>query len=473
LPGAKTGPASLIQMVLTGPDMGYRFFIIDDNSRFRATLKRMLLTEWPDAFVEEFDPLAQGWPGDDIDWTSYDLLFIDYDLKSDNGLEWFTVLASQGYVPPTVILSSKPDPQVAVKAIKAGAENYLPKRRLDGETLRHLMSEAAHFSRFHEVSGTTTTVAAHPPKEQQSEEHKSTDQKSGDQISGSSRVIHLMKKGIDRGGWPDIRGHRILGKIGQGGMSTIYLAQRERDNQEVVVKTLLIGLVDNKKTLQRSNQEFKLISRIKHPNIVRLYEHGTLGDVLYTTMEYFPNGDLKQRLREGITQQQALSYTRQIAEGLNAIHGCGIIHRDLKPGNIMFRQDETLAIIDFGISKDINSQLDLTIQGQVMGTPNYMAPEQGKGAYKPDARSDLYSLGVLLYEMLTGNKPFAAPTSAAVLYKHLHDPIPHLPNQFFELQILIDKLMAKFPHQRIQSAYDLLHFLDEEYPLWDAKLDFS
>lgn len=459
--------------------MGHRFFIIDDNSRFRATLKRMLLTEWPDAFVEEFDPLTEGWPGDDIDWTSYDLLFIDYDLKGDNGLEWFTVLASQGYVPPTVILSTKPDPQVAVKAIKAGAENYLPKRRLDGETLRHLMSEAAHHPNPQEAPGTTTTsVATHLPADQKSTNQKPghqkpADQKSDVQKSGGSRVIHLMKRSHNRGGWPEIRGHRILGKIGQGGMSTIYLAQRDSDHQEVVVKTLLIGLVDNKRTLQRSNQEFKLISRIKHPNIVRLYEHGTLGDVLYTTMEYFPNGDLKQRLREGITQQQALSYTRQIAEGLNAIHGCGVIHRDLKPGNIMFRQDETLAIIDFGISKDINTQLDLTVPGQVMGTPNYMAPEQGKGAYKPDARSDLYSLGVLLYEMLTGNKPFAAPTSAAVLYKHLHDPIPHLPNQFFELQILIDKLMAKFPHQRIQSAYDLLHFLDEEYPLWDAKLDFS
>jgi serine/threonine protein kinase len=178
-------------------------------------------------------------------------------------------------------------------------------------------------------------------------------------------------------------------------------------------------------------------------------------------------------MRKGMQQQYALRYLRQIAEGLSAIHGCGVIHRDLKPGNIMFRDNDSLAIIDFGISKDINTQLDLTEEGQIMGTPNYMAPEQGKGLYRPDARSDLYSLGVLLYEMLTGNKPYAAPTAAAIMYKHLHDPIPKLPNRFFDMQILVDKLMAKFPQDRIQSAYELIGFLDDEFKLDMVPLDFK
>lgn len=427
--------------------MANRFFIIDGNARFSSTLKRMLLDEWEDAIVEEFDPPSQGWLGEDVEWASYDVLFIEYDLKGDNGLEWFIVLSQQANLPPTIILSAKADPEVAVKAIKAGAENYLPKRSLDRQRLREAVQEILDQPR----NSPSTIVAEQAPSKRKPKE------------ADDSRVIHITKKSGSTHRWPNIAGHKVLKKIGQGGMSSIYLARRQVDDKDVVIKTLSVGLADNAKSLLRSNQEFKLISRITHPNIVRLYEHGNLGDALYTTMEYLPNGDLKQRLRKGVAQQQALDYLRQIAEGLNAIHGCKIVHRDLKPGNIMFREDSSLAIIDFGISKDIQSELDLTNPGQIMGTPNYMAPEQGKSSAQPDPRSDIYSLGVLLFEMLTGKKPYAAPTGAAILYKHIHDPIPQLSNQFFEMQVLIDKMMAKSPQQRFQSAYDLLHFLDGEF----------
>ncbi|HEX7028788.1 MAG TPA: protein kinase [Gammaproteobacteria bacterium] len=423
--------------------MTNRFYIIDGNAGFRSILKGMLQDEWKDAVVEEFDPPSQGWPGEDVDWSSYDLLFIEQDLKGDSGLEWFVVLSGQAKLPPTIILSARPDPEVAVKAIKAGVENYLPKKTLDRQKLKEAVEE---------VLGQLQSTPA------SSSSHRKQTRETG------SRVIHVAKSGGARHKWPNISGHEVLKKIGQGGMSLIYLARREADDKQVVIKTLTVGLAENAKSLLRSNQEFKLISRISHPGIVRLYEHGNLGDALYTTMEYFPKGDLKQRLRKRLTQQEALSYVRQIAEGLNAIHACGIVHRDLKPGNIMFREDGSLAIIDFGISKDIHAQLDLTSPGQVMGTPNYMAPEQGKSVAKPDPRADIYSLGVLLFEMLTGKKPYAAPTGAAILYKHQHDPIPQLPNQFFEMQILIEKMMAKSPQQRFQSAYDILHFLDSEFP---------
>lgn len=427
--------------------MANRFFIIDGNARFRSTLKRMLVDEWGDAVVDEFDPPSQGWLGEDVDWSSYDLLFIEQDLKGDNGLEWYTVLSRQANLPPTVILSARPDPEVAVRAIKAGAENYLPKKSLNAEKLREAVQEILDQPRKPSLSA---------PEEPPPSKPESTRDK-------GSRVIHITRKTETSRRWPNLAGHQVMKKIGQGGMSLIYLARRESDGKDIVIKTLSVGLADNAKSLLRSNQEFKLISRITHPSVVRFYEHGNLGDVLYTTMEYFPDGDLKHRLRKGLTQEQALSYLRQIAEGLNAIHACGIIHRDLKPGNIMFRKDGSLAIIDFGISKDIHSQLDLTIPGQVMGTPNYMAPEQGKSSAEPDPRSDIYSLGVLLFEMLTGKKPYAAPSGAAILYKHQHDPIPQLPNQFFEMQMLIDKMMAKSPQHRFQSAYDLLHFLDAEF----------
>lgn len=413
-----------------------KFLIIDDNGKSRAKLQELLATHWPKADIELRNPVSDGMPEPSTDWQSYSLLLLDYDMKVVNGLEWFEQARTVPHFPPTILLSTVADPDIAVSAIKAGAENYLPKRGLKAEKLRETVVESLGH-------------AAHR----------------------QDRVMHVTKS-QNKMPVPEIEGYKILQKIGQGGMSTIYLAERESDNTQVVIKTLILALSENKKTVLRSHQEFKLISRIQNRHIVKLYDHGTAGELLYTTMEYFPKGDLKQRLRKGMLQKHALKYLRQIAEGLSAIHGCGIIHRDLKPGNIMFRDDDSLAIIDFGISKDINSQLDLTEMGQIMGTPNYMAPEQGNNSYRPDARSDLYSLGVMLYEMLTGNKPYAAPTGAAIIYKHLHDPLPQLPNRFYDMQILIDTLMAKFPQDRIQSAYELLQLIDQEFRL-DLALDFE
>ncbi len=450
--------------------MTAKFLIIDDNAKYRSKLKRLLLAQWPDAEVEQFDPVTDGWPGETLQWFEYDLLFLDYVLKQDSGLEWFEILKSYSGFPPTIIVSTQSDPEVAVKVIKSGAENYIPKSSLTRKKLASVVQEIlSQPGRCWSSSPQPKQSPADDPINKEVEQVLAAE----GSAPNDAKVVRLKKRHKeDRRNWPDIDGHSIIKKVGQGGMSTVYLAERQRDSKRVVVKTLSVGLVDNKKSVARSNQEFKLISRIKNPHIVSLYEQGMIGDVLFTTMEHFSSGDLKQRLRKGITQKQAISYLKQIAEGLKAIHGCGIIHRDLKPANIMFRDDDSLAIIDFGISKDINSQMDLTIPGQVMGTPNYMAPEQGSNTYKPDARSDIYSLGVLLYEMLTGKKPYAAPTGAAIIYKHLHDPIPQLPNQFYEMQVLVDKMMAKFPHQRFQSAYDLIKFIESEFR-WDITLDFA
>jgi DNA-binding NarL/FixJ family response regulator/tRNA A-37 threonylcarbamoyl transferase component Bud32 len=510
--------------------MSARFFIIDNNASFRVKLTQMLKSEWPGAKVEQFEPATQGWPGEATDWSGYDLLFLDHSLRAGNGADGYEALKHKPHFPPTVITSVQPDPEIAVRVIKAGADNYLPKQQLSREKLKEIVLEI--FSRRgptavskagsviatdpsgnmvikNENTGSSVRITVAPSaaeaeiektqvmsavriEETPSRQSEAAVEKT--QVIGSaqlppdldstfqpqpaaagdkkSKIIRLPKKSANTDSWPSIAGYKILQKIGQGGMSTIFLAERATDKKQIVIKTLSMAMIDNKKTVTRANQEFKLISRIKNRHIVELLDQGTIGDVLYTIMEYFQSGDLKQRLRDGIKQRDALDYMRQIADGLNAIHGCGIIHRDLKPGNIMFREDNSLAIIDFGISKDINSTLDLTSPGQIMGTPNYMAPEQGKGAYKPDARSDIYSLGIMLYEMLTGKKPYAAPTGAAILYKHLHDPIPHLPNQFYEVQPLLDRMLAKFPHQRFQSAYDLIQYIDKEFR-WDLTLDFK
>ena len=156
-------------------------------------------------------------------------------------------------------------------------------------------------------------------------------------------------------------------------------------------------------------------------------------------------------MRSGLTPADALRITRDIARALQSIHAVGVLHRDLKPGNVMFRDDGSPVLIDFGLAKDEAFALEVTDHGTIFGTPHYMSPEQGHG--EPiDGRSDLYSLGVMLYEMLTGQKPYTAENPMAIIYMHRKAPLPRLPEPLAMVQPLIGKLMAKEPAGRFESA---------------------
>jgi serine/threonine protein kinase len=185
-------------------------------------------------------------------------------------------------------------------------------------------------------------------------------------------------------------------------------------------------------------------------------------------MEYFAQGDLRRRMRSGIATSEALAYGAQIARALAAIHALGTLHRDLKPGNIMLRLDGHLALIDFGLAKQAAFEMEITDTGLIFGTPHYMSPEQGHGQ-SLDQRSDLYSLGVVLYEMLTGQKPFNATNPMAVIYMHRNAPVPRLPPAQARLQPLIEQLLAKQPQARPASADEAVRLLEGAREQWLAQ----
>ena len=254
-----------------------------------------------------------------------------------------------------------------------------------------------------------------------------------------------------------IRGHRCIRKVGSGGMCTIYLAESERAGTLVVLKVFnqVPDVSERIIGFDRFLQEYQIVAGLTHQNIVRIYDLGIADDHAYIAMEHFPAGDLRQRMKTRLLPAAALSFLQQIASALQAIHAVGVLHRDLKPANVMLRADGSPCLIDFGLAKANETEVSLTGSREIFGTPYYMSPEQGH-AEEIDQRSDLYSLGVMFYEMLTGQKPYTGATAMEVIYKHKRAELPPVGPQLAEYQPMLTRLLAKSPDDRYQSAQELL-----------------
>ncbi len=252
-----------------------------------------------------------------------------------------------------------------------------------------------------------------------------------------------------------VEGYRVLRKIGEGGMASIFLAEAGDGGPPQVLKVVRMDKDAGNDGLQRFIQEFALLEQVSHPNVARIFRQDFSLGHAYIAMEYFPCGDLALRLRRPLDTRTAIGYLKQTAAGLGAIHAVGIVHRDLKPDNLMLRQDGSLALADFGVAKQVSMLITDTGDGDIVGTPYYLSPEQALG-HTVDARCDLYSLGVMTYEMLTGQKPYHASSAHDLLNKHVSAPVPVLPAPHAHLQPVLERMMAKSRDERYPSAAALL-----------------
>jgi len=260
-----------------------------------------------------------------------------------------------------------------------------------------------------------------------------------------------------------IRGYRLLRRIGSGGMCEVFLAARDSDGAELVLKVLGTRLEREPELLNRFIKEYALLTQIEHPNVVRIYDQGFTDEHAFIAMEYFSEGDIRSRMGGPLAPEDALSIGLQLARALVQIHAQGIIHRDLKPENLMLRKDGSIALADFGIAKHLGDDLAQTRHGQIVGTPFYMSPEQA-GGRTVTTQSDLYSLGVILYELFMGARPFDAENLEMLMSHHLFTPAPPLPPALAEYRELVARLMEKEPSKRFASAADVVSYIGERWP---------
>jgi DNA-binding response OmpR family regulator len=544
-----------------------KFLIVEDDAKYAAWLHHAI---------------GAGWPNDSVvimDWTSFGrvrtaMTARDYDVvvlslafdegieePTTNGFEWIRKLRTQTGFPEMVVLAEGGSELAAVRSLRLGAADYLPKRLLTPArlhrsiklTLRMIekdaqrraeraaretpkaasaekadtvekvdraemsmptarvapthisthtgasLSRAAAFATAPATGSKPTHVAthtgaslasaaraalaAHPsapapvpiaaapapvpaPATAPTLVSASARNPAAQSIPAAAAAVAKESKQVA----PDshqIPGYTILQKIGESEAAAVYLAIAEDLGHNVALKISKRRHVATSEISSDTGQrgilfqrEFEAIAALDHPSIIDLFDYGIHEGVEYLAMEYFPCGDLKARLQNPLTADEAIAFLREIAKSLKVVHDAGIIHRDLKPPNVMLRDDGNVVLIDFGLARSLMGGDSSTRTGVLRGSPYYMSPEQAQGEVL-DARTDLYSMGVMLYEMLAGKKPYLGASAIDVLQQHVMAPVPELPVHHLFYQPLLERLMAKSREQRIASCDELLSAIEQ------------
>jgi serine/threonine-protein kinase len=262
--------------------------------------------------------------------------------------------------------------------------------------------------------------------------------------------------------------YHIIKQTGKGGMATVYKAYQPNLDRYVAVKVLTPDLAETKGFIARFEREARAVARLRHRNILTVFDYGRQGDVFYLVMEYVSGGTLRERLGWPQDLAYAVNIVSQVGDALAHAHRQGMIHRDVKPGNILMVEEDWPLLSDFGLAKMLGDSLRLTLSGASVGTPQYMSPEQAQ-CLTVDQRSDIYSLGVVLYEAVTGRPPFGTDSPMAVILRQINEPLtpPHILRSDLpkEMERIILKALAKSPADRYQRMEEFLADLQEAYPL--------
>src|SRR5579864_929802 len=411
-----------------------RLLLVEEDARRCAHIREHLAAWRPQAQLVVHRPLSQGTLASEFLAQGFDAVLLADEWPGGRGLNWARELAGRAGFAPIVLLCQGGDASVAREADALGAFT-LRHEDLGREAFAHVLA-AAELRQAHARA-----------------------------IWRSSRA----GRETQRFGDAFVRGYRCIRRLASGATTDLYVAESERAGSLVALKVARDRQDEQQAVdaFRRFLQEYEIAQRIASDAVVRLYDLGVSDEHAWLVMEYFALGDLRRRMRSSLSPREALRLAVAIAQALAAVHAAGVLHRDLKPGNVMLREDGSIALIDFGLSKDAALALDITDTGMIFGTPHYMSPEQGH-AEPLDERSDLYSLGVIVFEMLAGSKPYRADNPMAIVYKHRKEPVPQLPSQLAAVQPLLQRLLAKSPADRFGSAGEAAGALQATLDGWLA-----
>ena len=448
--------------------------VVDRDAKYREWLRLHLGVVCPEAAVgaidlAEFEPWSALVKGRECDLLILAAAFgASPEDPEAHGLDLLRKLRSRNVASAVIALAEDGNELTAVRALQLGAADYLPKRLLTPERLKTSVRVALRrieqrvARRLADLAHTSQSIA--PDAAEQLREPRSpetgTDEGAAKEAlppgeaADAAHAVEGASQEEDGASPPVIPGYTIAKKIGESEKAIVYLAASAGLGTDVALK---VSRTSREGDVQRQalEREYKAILAIHDPAVVRIHDYGIENGLEYLAMEYFPRGDLKARMYFGVSEAESVRYLEQIAAALRVVHGAGLVHRDLKPPNVMLRENDDVALIDFGLARTLDGGCHSTRTGVLRGSPYYMSPEQALGE-ELDARSDLYSLGVMYHELLTGRKPFTGGSAIEVLQQHVNAPPPRLPLSLSRHAPLLSRLLAKRREDRFNTADEVI-----------------
>ena len=447
-----------------------RVLVVDDDRRYGEWLRHHLDVLCPEASVsmlnlEEFQRWCTTFSGRDCDLLMLGASFgASPEDPAAHGLTLLRRLREQPATPAVIALADEGNELTAVRALQLGAVDYLPKRLLTPERLStavrvalrrverrvaRRLASLANLSRDAEFNGADDAEDTAPPAAEGAGEPG----RPGAAVEAATLqpigIAALLTTNTEF-----IPGYTLRLKIGESEKAVVYLASSAHRGHNVALKVSKT-LRDEAAGRQFLEREYTAVMAVRSPLVVEIYDYGVHGGFEYLAMEYLPRGDLKARIQRGVSEHEALHYAGQIAAALRVVHEAGLVHRELKPPNVMLRDNDSVALIDFGLARSMDGTTVSTQTGVLLGSPYYMSPEQAQGEGL-DARSDFYSLGVICYELLTGQKPYIGATAMEVLQQHVSAPLPTLPADLSRYEPFLVRLMAKSRGERFANAAEII-----------------